>query len=121
MGYQTNFSGSIVIEPPLTAKEVSDLNSFSYQPHDPNEFPGHYCQWIATNDGTQIEWDGGEKFYDALEWMQYIVEHFVLPGHHEANGEIFADGEETDDIWWIVVENNVVTRDEAKIVRVRSK
>jgi len=26
--------------------------------------PGLWCQWIPSDDGTAIEWDGGEKFYE---------------------------------------------------------
>src|SRR5574337_684850 len=29
----------------------------------PSTQPGLWCQWRPTDDGTAIEWDGGEKFY----------------------------------------------------------
>jgi len=103
--------------------------------------PGLWCQWVPADIqvdeldtpilARSIEWDGGEKFYYALEWMQYLVDHFIgndpiakkvdpekfdfLQGH-TLNGEILAEGEEQGDIWKIIVEDNVVTEKEAKIV-----
>jgi hypothetical protein len=98
--------------------------------------PGLWCQWIpgqsyATGeDNAALEWDGGEKFYNAAEWMAYLIDHFLKPAcaaacnlsdaikqderfahftfDHVLNGEIFAIGEDPDDRWKIVVENNVV-------------
>jgi len=151
MGYTTYFDGEISIEPPLTAKEVEYINAFAdtrrmdrekgeyYVGDNSNGFntepdvrdanrppqgqPGLWCQWIASADGTRLEWDGGEKFYNATEWMEYIIKHFLgqdpiakkvnkhfdfLEGH-TCNGEIFAEGEDLNDRWKIEVVNNVVT------------
>ena len=99
----------------------------------PKGQPGLWCQWVPvvdeTDDETEepisashIEWDGGEKFYEATEWMQYIIDHFIgenplaklnqperfnfLQGH-KVNGEIFAEGEEPGDHWKIIVEDGI--------------
>lgn len=149
MGYTTEFQGSIKVEPPLNSQEINFLKKFSGtrrmnrangpyyvdgtgfagQGRDPDiiDFnvppagqPGLWCQWVPTEDGTAIEWDGGEKFYDAKDWMQYIIDHFIgsapvaeavfpfLQGH-TCNGEIKAQGEEMDDRWKLIVQNNVVS------------
>lgn len=148
MGYTTEFSGQIKVDPPLSAEEVQFINKFNktrrmnrglgpYYVDGSGDFgqgrdgdilnfnqpppgqPGLWCQWRATEDGQFIEWDGGEKFYDSPEWMKYIIEHFLgrnpkakpvlgfLTGH-TLNGEIEAQGEERDDRWMLIVENNVV-------------
>jgi len=39
--------------------------------------PNCYCQWIPSEDGTAIAWDGGEKFYDYVEWLEYLIKHFL--------------------------------------------
>ena len=48
----------------------------------PRTQPGLWCQWVVTKtqDGTDvIAWDGGEKFYDYVEWLCYLIEHFFKP------------------------------------------
>lgn len=148
MGYTTEFDGKITITPPLDQEEVAFLNAFSdsrrmdrkqgpyYVVGDENRQdirdynsppagqPGLWCQWIATEDGTAIVWDGGEKFYESEAWMAYIIEHFLgdtpkamgevsaLKGGHKLNGLIHAQGEEEDDVWHLIVSNNVVQRGE---------
>lgn len=74
----------------------------------PHGQPGLWCQWVPTDDGTGIEWDGGEKFYDYVEWMKYIITHFLKPWGYVANGQIEWRGEEWGDTGVIVVENNEV-------------
>lgn len=151
MGYTTEFEGSIAVEPPLSAEEISYLtkfndtrrmrrkngpycvegSGFSYgvdsdvidHNNPPEGQPGLWCQWRPTEDGKDIIWDGGEKFYDSPEWMQYIIDHFIgvdpiakkvdpenfafLQGH-VCNGQIEAQGEYSDDRWLLIVENNKV-------------
>lgn len=108
-----------------------------YNRPDPSQ-PGLWCQWTpgVSRDAEgnevhdRVEWDEGEKFYDATEWMRYLVDHFIgenplaklnnpeefsfLQGHI-CNGTIHAEGEEPGDIWKIVVKDNVVTKHQAKV------
>lgn len=163
MGYDTNFEGSISVDPPLNLEEVNFLEKFAQsrrmdrekgpyyvdgkgfmgQEDEPDvrDFnrppegqPGLWCQWVPeyrttdedgeVNGATTIGWDGGEKFYSAGEWMEYIIKHFIgedpvakrtdpekfafLQGH-KCTGEIIAYGDDPEDIWKIVVEDNEVT------------
>ncbi len=131
MGYQTTFHGSVSVEPPLNEAEISYLKDFSYTDHRfESNVPGYWCQWVPTTDGTAIKWDDGEKFYDSVEWMEYIIENFLMPDgyaqgepalegftfNHVVNGIINAEGEESGDIWRLVVRNNKVTRQEPMIM-----
>jgi len=104
-------------------KDIIDFNT------PPAEQPGLWCQWVVNNDG-EIEWDFQEKFYEAAAWMEYIVAHFIgedpiakqvdptrfgfLQGH-TCEGEIYASGEEADDLWKIEVRDNVVSRIEGHV------
>lgn len=159
MGYTTYFEGGVIIDPPLNEKEVLYINKFAEtrrmdrekgpyyvggtgmagQGNDPDirdhnrppeGQPGLWCNWIASEEGDIIEWDGGEKFYAAAEWMQYIIDHFIgkdplaklnnehfdfLQGH-TINGEIFATGEESGDNWKIEVKDGIVTTKQGAIV-----
>tara|TARA_R110000787_G_scaffold36714_6_gene93558 strand:- start:2811 stop:3290 length:480 start_codon:yes stop_codon:yes gene_type:complete len=86
----------------------------------PEGQPSLWCGWTVSDDGKFIEWDGGEKFYHSPQWMTYIIKHFLganpvagaemgfLKGH-KLNGEIYAQGEESDDMWKLTVKNNKVT------------
>jgi hypothetical protein len=155
VGYDTSFHGCITIEPPLNAAEVAFLRDYAatrHCTHQPSQYatsraachgscgssgvgvPEFSCNWEATEDGTAIEWNGEEEFYNADEWMEFIIKNFLAPGeftvedrlaepklaslqrNHTVNGTIDAEGEEAGDIWRIVVKDNVVSRVEARVV-----
>lgn len=165
MGYTTYFSGDVSVTPPLNEDEISFLRDFNNtrrmhrsggplfvkgegpygQDHGPDTIhdsnkpdpdqPGLWCQWVPTDDGTAIEWDTGEKFYEATEWMEYIVNRLLSPAarsyvdqhvsedsrlksftcDHVVTGEIYADGEDSEDNWKIKVTNNLVEVFEASM------
>ncbi len=71
--------------------------------------PGLWCQWVVTEDGRYLQWYGTEKFYNYVEWMRYLIEHFFQPWGCTLNGEIEWQGEKEDDIGAIKVKGNVVT------------
>jgi len=70
--------------------------------------PGLWCQWEVSENGSILQWDGGEKFYNYVEWMKYLINHFFSKWGVLLNGEITWEGQESGDIGKIVVENNVV-------------
>lgn len=177
MGYTTEFSGEVTINPPLNQDEIDFLTDFNRsrrmirrkgplfvggsgdfgqgndediidhnrangEPGSPygnppadyaqyqeeNGQPGLWCQWVPTDDGEALEWDGGEKFYNAPRWMKYIVENLLsekarayidkhidedprlksFTCNHVVNGEILAQGEDSDDVWKLIARDNVV-------------
>lgn len=71
----------------------------------PSSQPNVYCHWIPSPEGDSIEWNGGEKFYDYEEWLDYLIEHFLEPWGIVANGTVEYQGEDGDE-GSIVVENN---------------
>lgn len=79
---------------------------------EPSTQPGLWCQWIPTDDGSAIQWDGNEKFYNYTEWLQYIIDHFMRPWGYELNGRVMWSGEDTADSGVITVEHNIMTIDE---------
>lgn len=72
----------------------------------PRGQPGLWCQWVVQN--MQLCWDGGEKFYNYVEWLQYLIEHFFAPWGVMLNGAIQWNGENQADIGVISVRNNNV-------------
>ena len=74
----------------------------------PSTQPGLWCQWIPNHNRVTIEWDGGEKFYHAAEWMDYLITKILVPQVYIANGKIYAYGEDSDDHWMLSVVDNEV-------------
>lgn len=72
----------------------------------PEGQPGLWCGWEASDDGSRIQWDGGEKFYAYATWLEYIVEHFLKPWGRTISGEVYWYGEDHDDRGRIVVDKN---------------
>jgi hypothetical protein len=82
--------------------DVEDYN----QP--PEGQPGLWCKWTPDSGGLAIIWDGVEKFYDYVAWIEYLLKHFLIPWGYQVNGVVRWRGEEFCDTGSIVVENNRV-------------
>lgn len=87
---------------PYGDKSILDINK------PPASQPGLYCQWVVENDGAELVWDGGEKFYNYVEWLEYLISHFFAPCGYVLNGTVMFDGEDSFDCGAITVTDNVV-------------
>ena len=94
----------------MVAADVVDCN----QP--PQGQPGLWCQWIPTNTLDGLEWDEGEKFYHYVEWLEYLIEHFLTPWGLSISGEVSFQGEDPTDCGVIKVVHNKVTVHPTKAV-----
>jgi hypothetical protein len=158
MGYTTDFSGEVIINPRIKEQHKAYINQFNEtrrmkrspeivitmvdpirnaadlpigdegcyfvgagglagQDRDrsivdyntePKGQPGLWCQWRINDDGNLV-WDGCEKFYDYIEWLKYLIQHFFKPWGYVLNGEITWEGENRDDFGTIYVNNNIVS------------
>jgi len=77
--------------------------------------PSLWCQWTVNDEGTQLEWDGGEKFYYYTEWLKYLIAHFFNVWGVKLNGEIKWTGEDDEDMGKIYVTDSVVEARKATI------
>jgi hypothetical protein len=79
---------------------------------DPNEppdgQPGLWCGWTVGEDEQSIEWNGVEKFYNYVQWLEYLITHFLAPWGYTLNGEVRWEGEDEQDRGVIRVENDDV-------------
>jgi len=82
----------------------------------PKSQPGIWCHWIPTEDGAGIEWDGGEKFYDAREWLEYLIHNFLERWNIVMDGEAQWQGEDHGDVGLLVVKGNEVFEKRGKVV-----
>lgn len=153
MGYRTDFIGYIEIEPPLNTAEHQYLSAFSRSrrctrtggpyavpgnPYAEDEAayvdvnlppegqPGLWCDWMPTGEGAALHVEGREKFYQPVEWLTYLIEHFLKPGAHASrsnepwfadfnfdhrlDGMVVACRNDTCEIFAIRVDRNNVTR-----------
>lgn len=70
-------------------KTIIDLNT------PPKGCPGLWCQWIVEED--QLVWDEGEKFYNYVEWLKFLIKYFIGPSGYVLNGSVEYEGEEPSD------------------------
>lgn len=75
----------------------------------PASQPGLWCQWEPDEHGTVIQWNGVEKFYDYIEWLQYLIENFISRWGYKLNGKVFWNGEVDMDSGILSVKDNVLT------------
>ena len=114
MGYTTTFCNGFTFDKPVTAELRRKVNEFAGDRHDPSikEIPGYWCQWVIGTDDNGDEalvWDEGEKFYNYVEWLEYLIERFFKPEDYVLNGEVEYQGEDSDDFGVIKVVDNVVS------------
>lgn len=110
MGYTTNFEGEFRMDrlPPseviVKMRELEGADGREMSDADaPN---GGYCQWQLTRDCRGIEWDGGEKFYQYTEWLQYIIDKVLTPAGVTLSGAIAYSGEDVKDMGTITIKDN---------------
>ena len=63
----------------LGQNETSDIVNYN---EPPSRQPSLWCGWKYNNNENTIEWDGSEKFYEYIEWINYIkniLENKILP------------------------------------------
>jgi hypothetical protein len=77
--------------------------------------PGLWCQWIVSDEGDSLVWDGGEKFYNYIEWLKYLINHFFSKWGVLLNGQMEWVGEDREDIGLIIVKDNEVIVKEGTI------
>ena len=75
--------------------------------YPPIKQPGLWCQWIINGD-DELVWDEGEKFYNYIEWLAYLISNFFEPLDYVLNGEIEFQGEDMEDFGTIVVTDNYI-------------
>lgn len=108
---------------PVSHGQVNDRSVIDYN-RPPTTQPGLWCDWILKQDKDEnvtLEWDGGEKFYDYVEWLDYLIVKILNPWGYHPYGVFLYAGEESDDAGYIIVEDNKIKcfdyrEDKSKII-----
>ncbi|GHO51164.1 hypothetical protein [Ktedonospora formicarum] len=75
-------------------------------------FPSSRCQWVPKFHGTAIGWDGEEKFYGAVGWLRFLIEHFLRPWGYYLSGSVQYEGEQGEHGRIVVEQDEVVAVEE---------
>lgn len=146
MGYHTEFCGEIDLDRPVdpaTAELLDGLartervkrnvgaeygvdgefyikddeETISDRLHAPGKQPGFWLHWVLTEDRQHLTWDGGEKFYDYIEWLVYLRDNVLNPrGYRLVDGCIYWFGQDDDDRGMIEADDNKVIISYGKVV-----
>lgn len=120
MGYTTDFDGQFTLDrlpPAEVIVRLRELEGYDgREATEDSEMPDGYNQWQLTKDCLHIEWDGGEKFYDYEEWLQYLIDYVLKPAGISLTGSVGYSGEDVKDNGSLVIENGVVRKIEHEIL-----
>ena len=64
--------------------------------------------WLLSSDDLHV-WNGGEKFYDYVAWLEYLIGRFLAAWGYLLNGEMKWAGEDDADHGTILVKDNQIT------------
>lgn len=91
------------------AGQATEDNIIDYN-QPPGSQPGLWCQWFPVSDRLHLEWDGKEKFYCYVEWLEYLINKIFEPRGYTLNGVVQYRGDDMDDYGIITIFNNTVTQ-----------
>lgn len=112
MGLPVGPEGAYFVAGEAISYDEPENNSVIDINHPPKDQPGLWCQWLPNAEGTEIQWDGGEKFYDYVEWINYLIDNFLKPWGYTLDGSVNWYGEDRRDTGTIIIENNQVKVEE---------
>lgn len=95
--------------------------------------PEIWCNWAADDEG--LTWNGADNTYEHDRWLAWLINHLLGPQarayvdenieddprlasftcNHVLSGEVTAQGEDSDNMWMIRVENNRVYQLESRV------
>jgi len=112
MGYDTSFLGFLKTDKPLsdkTYKKIIKLQDKDYYYFEKQAMPDTRLSWEIQADRQTFEWDGSEKFYSYIEWIEYIIKEVLSPAGYFLSGNIIWQGANMLDIGQIkVVRNKII-------------
>jgi hypothetical protein len=116
VGYNTSFDGAFTIAPPLRPEHVALLTRINASdardadfPIAADEYPSFYCEWRPSEDGASLGWDGSEKFYGYVEWLEWLIDRVFREHGYAVSGRVRFMGEEIGDGGTIVADGSKVS------------
>jgi hypothetical protein len=117
MGYDTDFDGMFTLSREPTQLEVEIFDDITMVDHRAPDFDtldvnrdyqlhilgadqrAVHCEWVLSkNQGRYyIRYSGGEKFYAYVEWLEFLIRHWLKPWGIELRGSVRYYGEDAED------------------------
>lgn len=73
----------------------------------PEGQPTIACKWEPSPTGKSIVW-AGKKFYGYVEWLEYLINHFLIPWKRKISGIIQLRNEDGKNLGYIKVVSNQI-------------
>ena len=83
-----------------------DPSVLAYNHPPAGQFSSLNCNWAPTPDGTALE-NIATPAEDYVQWLDYLLKHFIQPWGYVLNGRVHYQGEDPHDHGFLVVEDNV--------------
>lgn len=110
MGYTTSFKGAFKVEPTMTFEHAAELTArIDQEEWNGRQTPGSCCQWNLTEDRASLAWDQEEKFYNYVEWIEFLAA-FLAPKGYTVSGSVQWRGEDFSDSGVLSIENGKAIR-----------
>lgn len=121
MGYTTKFKGNFELSAVPSAEVIIKLRELEMADGRESQWkdtncPDSYNQWELTKDCQRIKWDGNEKFYNYVEWLQWIIDKILAPSGLRLTGSVQYSGEETDDVGVLAMIDGKVVQTKLQLV-----
>jgi hypothetical protein len=113
VGLPIGVDGEYFVGVPVTKRDHwgglddKDASVINYN-DEPSTQPGLWLQWEPNEDGTTLRWNGAEKFYFYIEWLQYLIDNFFVRWNYTISGRVNWQGEEKQDQGIIIVKDNII-------------
>lgn len=86
---------------------IEAISSLEVQRTNENVWaPSYYCQWLPTSNYRGIKAEG-DKFYGYIDWLRFIMDHFLIPWGYELSGTVSYRGEQGERGRIIVADNEI--------------
>jgi len=88
MTYSTDFVGSFKSVLPIPSELVEIINKFSTLDHRGiDNRPGMWCDFECNS--HELFWNNSEKTMNGVEWLEYLLKHFIVPYDIKLNGVMY--------------------------------
>jgi hypothetical protein len=74
--------------------------------NDNEKYPSSYCQWTVSPNKRALVWDKGEKFYNYVSWLEYLISHLFAVWGVQLSGTVNWKGANRGDRGSITVEGD---------------
>ena len=114
MGYSTDFEGELKFKREMKASELAaltkvlskDRRDIGYKDDSIYENGKYGTYWYhieleLTENFDGIKWNGQEKTYDLVGIVNWLIDKFNL----ELEGELIAQGEDSEDRWKLIIQD----------------